>query len=207
MFQSMQLNIESPHFIVKQGQITKLATMKPLGVLSIVEEAVGTASYLSSRNDTLEMIKKSDIKIAHMNSLIENSILPKINRISTERELNSIVRSKEQEWSGMHDKVAVFQFLKIRERGEFLRLKLKDGDAKLQERKEEMDRLKEELESKLSERLQAEGLFQEIRNLEGKLEQVKTPFELKEIEYEQCVKRMKVLKEESDKAEESINPL
>ena len=59
----MHLNIDNPHFIVKQGQITKLASSKPAGVLAMMEEAIGTANYVNSRDETLDTLKKTDLKM------------------------------------------------------------------------------------------------------------------------------------------------
>jgi structural maintenance of chromosome 2 len=45
LFRSVQLNIENPHFLVKQGQITKIIQLKPLELLGMIEETAGTAYY------------------------------------------------------------------------------------------------------------------------------------------------------------------
>ena len=45
LFRSVQLNIENPHFLVKQGQITKIINLKPLELLGMIEETAGTAYY------------------------------------------------------------------------------------------------------------------------------------------------------------------
>ena len=45
LFQSVQLNINNPHFLIMQGQITKVLNMKSAEILSLVEEAAGTKMY------------------------------------------------------------------------------------------------------------------------------------------------------------------
>ena len=37
LFRSVQLNIQNPHFLVKQGQITKIINLKPLELLGMIE--------------------------------------------------------------------------------------------------------------------------------------------------------------------------
>jgi structural maintenance of chromosome 2 len=45
LFRSVHLNIENPHFLVKQGQITKIINLKPAELLGMIEETSGTAIY------------------------------------------------------------------------------------------------------------------------------------------------------------------
>ena len=45
LFQSVQLNIDNPHFSIMQGQITKVLNMKPPEVLAMIEEAVGIRMF------------------------------------------------------------------------------------------------------------------------------------------------------------------
>ena len=37
LFRSVHLNIENPHFLVKQGQITKIINLKPQELLGMIE--------------------------------------------------------------------------------------------------------------------------------------------------------------------------
>ena len=45
MFQSVQLNINNPNFLIRQGKIPKVLNMKPAEVLSMIEEAAGTRMF------------------------------------------------------------------------------------------------------------------------------------------------------------------
>lgn len=42
MLLSVHLNIDNPHFMVLQNQITKLASMKENDILKLLEECCGT---------------------------------------------------------------------------------------------------------------------------------------------------------------------
>jgi structural maintenance of chromosome 2 len=42
MFHSVQLNVNNPHFLIMQGRITKVLSMKPEETLGMIEEAAGT---------------------------------------------------------------------------------------------------------------------------------------------------------------------
>lgn len=45
IFLSVQLNVNNPHFLIMQGQITKVTNMKPREILSLIEEASGTGLF------------------------------------------------------------------------------------------------------------------------------------------------------------------
>ena len=49
MFHSVQLNVNNPHFLIMQGRITKVLNMKPIEMLSMLEEAAGTRMYESKK--------------------------------------------------------------------------------------------------------------------------------------------------------------
>lgn len=54
MFSQLNLNVDFPQFMVKQGQIVALATMKPLALLQMLEEPLGTANHVSERDGYLK---------------------------------------------------------------------------------------------------------------------------------------------------------
>ena len=45
LFCSVRLNVNNPHFLIMQGRVTKVINMKPVEVLSLIEEAAGTSHY------------------------------------------------------------------------------------------------------------------------------------------------------------------
>ena len=45
LFQSVQLNINNPNFLIMQGKITKVLNMKAVEILSMIEEAAGTRMF------------------------------------------------------------------------------------------------------------------------------------------------------------------
>nr|AGH55761.1 SMC2 [Brachionus calyciflorus] len=45
LFCSVQLNVNNPNFLIMQGKITKVLNMKPVEILSMIEEAAGTKTY------------------------------------------------------------------------------------------------------------------------------------------------------------------
>lgn len=58
LFRSVSLNIDNPHFLVKQGQITKIINLKPLELLGMIEETAGTAYYNKIKQESENTMAK-----------------------------------------------------------------------------------------------------------------------------------------------------
>lgn len=63
MFQSVQLNINNPHFLIMQGRITKVLNMKPPEILGMIEEAAGTKMFEDRKNKALATMAKKEKKV------------------------------------------------------------------------------------------------------------------------------------------------
>jgi structural maintenance of chromosome 2 len=63
LFQSVQLNINNPHFLIMQGRITKVLNMKPPEILAMIEEAAGTRMFEEKKDKALKTIGKKDQKL------------------------------------------------------------------------------------------------------------------------------------------------
>lgn len=85
LFLSVHLNINNPHFLIKQGEIIKMMKMKPKELLSKIEEVAGTALYETRRQETLETIKKKDLKLQEIDIIINSDINPNLERIKEQR--------------------------------------------------------------------------------------------------------------------------
>lgn len=69
MFCSVQLNVNNPHFLIMQGRITKVLNMKPIEILSMIEEAAGTRMYENKKEAALKTIEKKDTKLKEINDV------------------------------------------------------------------------------------------------------------------------------------------
>lgn len=69
MFCSVQLNVNNPHFLIMQGRITKVLNMKPMEILSMIEEAAGTRMYENKKEAALKTIEKKDSKLKEINNV------------------------------------------------------------------------------------------------------------------------------------------
>lgn len=85
LFRSVQLNIDNPHFLVAQGKITKIINLKPLDLMSMLEETAGTSLYIDKKLEGLKLIKKKEEKIEKMETLIREEIEPSVTQLRKDR--------------------------------------------------------------------------------------------------------------------------
>jgi structural maintenance of chromosome 2 len=75
LFQSVQLNVNNPHFLIMQGRITKVLNMKPQEVLSMIEEASGTRMFEERKEKALNTMAKKDKKVAEITTVSNKTLL------------------------------------------------------------------------------------------------------------------------------------
>lgn len=114
MFQSVQLNINNPNFLIMQGKITKVLNMKPAEILSMIEEAAGTRMFEDRKERAIKTMSKKDQKVKEINSILEEEITPKLDRLREEKrayleyqrastELERLTKlAKAFEWKQLH---------------------------------------------------------------------------------------------------------
>ncbi|XP_044253418.1 structural maintenance of chromosomes protein 2 [Tribolium madens] len=85
LFCSIQLNVNNPHFLIMQGKITKVLNMKPFEILGMIEEGAGTKMYTSKRDDTLKTIQKKDAKLTELQSIMNEVVTPRLEKLRAER--------------------------------------------------------------------------------------------------------------------------
>jgi structural maintenance of chromosome 2 len=73
LFQSVQLNVNNPHFLIMQGKITKVLNMKPPEILAMIEEAAGTRMFEDRKEKAFKTILKKDTKLAEITSVSQPS--------------------------------------------------------------------------------------------------------------------------------------
>ncbi|KAG2711066.1 hypothetical protein I3760_04G059500 [Carya illinoinensis] len=85
LFHSVQLNVNNPHFLIMQGRITKVLNMKPPETLSMLEEAAGTRMYETKKESALKTLEKKQSKVDEINKLLDQEILPALEKLRKER--------------------------------------------------------------------------------------------------------------------------
>lgn len=85
LFQSVQLNINNPHFLIMQGRITKVLNMRPQEILGMVEEAAGTRMFEERKDKAKKTMTKKEKKVQEITALLEEEITPKLDTLRAEK--------------------------------------------------------------------------------------------------------------------------
>lgn len=85
LFQSVQLNINNPNFLIMQGKITKVLNMKPQEILSLIEEAAGTRTFEERKDKAQNTMAKKEAKLIEIRNLLQEEIEPKLDKLRNEK--------------------------------------------------------------------------------------------------------------------------
>ncbi|KAG8733880.1 Structural maintenance of chromosomes protein 2 [Ceratobasidium sp. 423] len=116
LFQSVQLNINNPNFVIRQGKITKVLNMGPREILGLIEEASGTRMYEEKKEKALRTISKKEKKVEDIQSLLEEEINPKLARLRKEKESYIAYTKAASEAEHLGRLVSAFQYTDYRSR-------------------------------------------------------------------------------------------
>jgi structural maintenance of chromosome 2 len=144
LFQSVQLNINNPHFLIMQGRITKVLNMKHTEILSMVEEAAGTKMFEDRKNKAIATIAKKERKVEEINKILAEDIIPKLDHLRTEKRIYLDFQKNESEMERLNRLVISYEYNKHKEK---LNRSSTDNDRKI----EEIDGLKRTIEHLQSE--------------------------------------------------------
>ncbi|KAA8497009.1 Structural maintenance of chromosomes protein 2-1 [Porphyridium purpureum] len=147
-FQSVQLNVNNPHFLIMQGRITKVINMKPRELLGMIEEAAGTKLYEMKKDAALKTIEKKQRKVDEINELLVQNIQPQLERLGQERAQYKQFREQKRQTEVLECKLACAEHVsasrRIKEFGKHELALLKELDA-LRKQKESCERELEQL--------------------------------------------------------------
>ncbi|KAF2999874.1 Structural maintenance of chromosomes protein 2 [Curvularia kusanoi] len=85
LFQSVQLNINNPNFLIMQGRVTKVLNMKPVEILAMLEEAAGTRMFEDRRDKAYKTMAKKESKVQEIKELLRDEIDPKLEKLRQEK--------------------------------------------------------------------------------------------------------------------------
>ncbi|NXH52111.1 SMC2 protein, partial [Rhabdornis inornatus] len=85
LFCSVGLNVNNPHFLIMQGQITKVLNMKPPEILAMIEEAAGTRMYECKKIAVQKTIEKKESKLKSIQTVLNEEINPTLQKLKEER--------------------------------------------------------------------------------------------------------------------------
>lgn len=146
LFQSVQLNINNPNFIIMQGKITKVLNMKPAEILSMLEEAAGTRMFEDRRDKALRTMAKKEMKVQEILELLRDEIDPKLEKLRQEKRAFLDFQQTQSDLERLTRLVVAYDYVRYKER---LQQSGEDLDAKKQRAKdleESAVRMKKEIE-------------------------------------------------------------
>ena len=85
LFQSVQLNVNNPHFLIMQGQITRVLNMKPQETLALIEESAGTRMFEDRKSKAIGTLENKERKVEEISNLLADAIEPKLKALKAER--------------------------------------------------------------------------------------------------------------------------
>ncbi|KAI0704404.1 condensin complex subunit SMC2 [Cerioporus squamosus] len=193
LFQSVQLNINNPNFLIMQGRITKVLNMRPAEILGMVEEAAGTRMFEEKKEKSIRTINKKQKKVEELEAIIKEEITPKLEKLREEKrsyllwqktctELERIGRTlraweyteaqkrvveKEQEVADAEQEVAAVK----KEKGKY--------DKEIKAAEKQMDEVNAQRDKELKKGGKFKKLEEEVSELGKNLAKVRTQVELK----------------------------
>lgn len=157
LFQSVQLNINNPNFLIMQGRITKVLNMKPVEILAMIEEAAGTRMFEDRRDKAFKTMGKKEMKVQEITELLKDEIEPKLEKLRTEKRAFLDFQQTQSDLERLTRLVVAHDYLKNKE-------KLKQSASDLEAKKQHATDLENS----------AKRLKTEISHLEEDMKKVKT---------------------------------
>lgn len=84
-FKLVGLNVNCPHFLILQGQITKVLNMQPQDHLATIEEASATRLYAEKRENYQKIASKKELKLHEIDEKLNDKLLPSLKRYEEDR--------------------------------------------------------------------------------------------------------------------------
>jgi len=112
IFQSVQLNVNNPHFLIMQGKVTQVVKMKPRELLSLLEETAGTSLYEGKKKVAQSTIEKKDKKLEEIDMLC-GPIQEKIEKHKQEKEMLAKYKSNEDKLSKIRRILVAHEYYKL----------------------------------------------------------------------------------------------
>ncbi|ORX40472.1 P-loop containing nucleoside triphosphate hydrolase protein [Kockovaella imperatae] len=161
LFQSVQLNINNPNFLIMQGKITKVLNMKPAEILGMVEEAAGTRMFEERKDKAVKTMAKKDKKVEEIEALLREEIDPKLEKLRAEKRSYLEYQKATSELERLTRLVKAYEWVVMVEKTE-------KAEAALKQKKRDIESVKEDVARGGRE---CEGMEQEVAELQKRRDQ------------------------------------
>ena len=145
LFQSVQLNINNPNFLIMQGRITKVLNMKAVEILAMIEEAAGTRMFEDRRDKALKTMAKKDMKLQEISELLSEEIEPKLEKLRTEKRAFLDFQQTQNDLERLTRVVVAHDYVKYQEKLQQSATDLEDKKTRKRSLEESAARLKSEI--------------------------------------------------------------
>lgn len=193
LFQSVQLNINNPNFLIMQGRITKVLNMKPVEILAMIEEAAGTRMFEDRRDKAFKTMAKKEMKVQEITELLKDEIEPKLEKLRTEKRTFLDFQQTQNDLERLIRVVVAHDYVKhqekLRQSANDLKAKkehakdLRENAAKLKTEianlEEDVKRIRVQREKELRKGGRAQALEEEVKKYSHEIVRLATISELK----------------------------
>ena len=145
LFQSVQLNINNPNFLIMQGRITKVLNMKSTEILGMVEEAAGTRMFEDRREKAIRTMGKKQAKVEEIEGLLKDEIEPKLDKLRNEKRAFLEFQSTQSDLERLTKLVVAYDYVKSKQKLQQSAQDLATKKARASELEENADKLKREI--------------------------------------------------------------
>lgn len=175
LFQSVQLNINNPNFLIMQGKITKVLNMKPAEILSLIEEAAGTKMFEDRKDKAEKTMAKKETKLQEIRSLLAEEIEPKLEKLRNEKRTFLEFQQTQSDLEKLsrvvnaHDFTKYSsKFYKLKEEYETKKSIVENSSAEIERLTNEIANLNEDLERFKAQKAQEAKKGNKLKDLEAK---------------------------------------
>jgi structural maintenance of chromosome 2 len=119
-----------------QGRITKVLNMKPVEILSMIEEAAGTRMFEDRRDKAFKTMGKKEMKVQEITELLKDEIEPKLEKLRTEKRAFLDFQQTQSDLERLTRLVVAHDYVKNKE-------KLKQSASDLETKKQRVKDLEE----------------------------------------------------------------
>lgn len=172
LFQSVQLNINNPNFLIMQGKITKVLNMKPQEILGMIEEAAGTSMFEERKEKAVKTMAKKDKKMEEIQDLLREEIEPKLNRLREEKRTYLAYQQNEAQLEILTRLCVAWDHFQATRKLQDIEAQIKAKDDEIFQVEENRDRLNKEINTIDEETVRINRKMEQESKKGGKVEKL-----------------------------------
>ncbi|GCE97997.1 structural maintenance of chromosomes protein 2 [Zygosaccharomyces mellis] len=145
LFQSVQLNVNNPNFLIMQGKITKVLNMKPSEILSLIEEAAGTKMFEDRKLKAERTMDKKELKLRENRTLLQEEIEPQLEKLRNEKRIFLEFQEIQSDLEKIQRIVLAYEYHSLVSKQGSVRETLDNGENRIAELQSLIDKTGEEV--------------------------------------------------------------